>query len=112
MSHLVVAKCGLTKCGWQTSQNIGTWTDICNTWVETSATSRLFYAFGRRMDYKPGVGMDEEFEALNLGDSRPDRRAEELLKWLTPTANILNADLGRTLLTYSYDSSEAFSLCE
>jgi hypothetical protein len=58
------------------------------------------------MDSESGAWVDEEFEALDLGDPRRDRRARELLKGLAakPCASIPGACDGwsETMAAYRF----------
>ena len=62
------------------------------------------------MNNQSGVWVDEEFEALDLGDPRRDRRARELLKRLAakPTVSIPGACDGRaeTMAAYRFLGNE------
>jgi hypothetical protein len=62
------------------------------------------------MNNQSGVWVDEEFEALDLGDPRRDRRAKELLKRLAakPTASIPGACDGwsETMAAYRFLGNE------
>ena len=62
------------------------------------------------MDIESGVWVDEEFEALDLGDPRRDRRARELLKRLAakPTVSIPGACDGwaETMAAYRFLGNE------
>ena len=62
------------------------------------------------MDIESGVWVDEEFEALDLGDPRRDRRARELLKRLAakPTVSIPGACDGwtETMAAYRFFGNE------
>ena len=62
------------------------------------------------MNNQSGVWVDEELEALDLGDPRRDRRAKELLKRLAakPSENIPGACDGwaETMAAYRFLGSE------
>lgn len=62
------------------------------------------------MGNESGAWVDEEFESLDLGDPRRDRRAKELLKRFAvlPTASIPGAcdDWSQTIAAYRFLSNE------
>lgn len=62
------------------------------------------------MNNESGAWVDEEFEALDLGDPRRDRRAKGLLKRLAarPTASIPGAceDWAETIAAYRFLGNE------
>lgn len=72
--------------------------------------SRLLSTFLVRMDNESGAWVDEEFEWLNLGDPRRDRRAKELLKRFAakPTVSIPGACDGwsETMAAYRFLGNE------
>ncbi|MGF6979824.1 hypothetical protein QFZ94_008341 [Paraburkholderia sp. JPY465] len=64
-----------------------------------------------RIRNEPGSWVDEEFETLDLGDPRRDRRAKELLKRSAarPTASIPGACEGwaETMAAYRFLGNES-----